>query len=75
MPAHTKKQDDVVTIGVHELELNEKCSVFGDETCDKVFVSVEFLNYPAEELETPVSLAIGEPNQKYSFNFQKGFFF
>jgi len=75
MPANTKKADDVVTIGVHELVLNEKCSVFDDENCEKVFVSVEFLNYPPEELETPLSLAIGEPNQNYSFNFQKGFFF
>ncbi len=60
-----------MTIGVHDLVLNEKCSVFADETCEKVFVSVEFLNYPPEELETPLSLIKGEPNKKYSFNFQK----
>jgi hypothetical protein len=74
MSAHSKKQDDVVTIGVHDLVLNDKCSVFDDENCEKVFVSVEFLNYPMEELETPLSLVKGEPNKKYSFNFQKGFF-
>jgi len=72
MPMHAKKQDDIVTIGVHELVLNEKCSVFDDDNCEKVFVSVEFLNYAPEELETPLSLVKGEPNKKYSFNFQKG---
>lgn len=71
-PSTTKKKDDVVTIGVHDLVLNDKCSVFEDENCEKVFVSVEFLNYPPEELETPLSLVKGEPNKKYSFNFQKG---
>jgi hypothetical protein len=69
--ANTKKQDDVVTIGVHDLVLNEKCPVFDDENSEKIFVSVEFLNYPAEELETPLSLVKGKPNKKYSFNFQK----
>jgi len=74
MSAHSKKQDDVVTIGVHDLVLNDKCSVFDDENCEKVYVSVEFLNYPPEDLETPLSLVKGEPNKNYSFNFQKGFF-
>lgn len=72
-PSTTKKKDDIVTIGVQDLVLNEKCSVFNDDECEKVFVSVEFLNYPPEELETPLSLAKGEPNKKYSFNFQKQF--
>ena len=71
MPANAKKADDVVTIGVHDLTLNERCAVFEDDDCEKVFVSVEFLDYPAEELETPLSLVKGEPNKKYSFNFQK----
>lgn len=67
-----KRGDDVVTIGVHDLVLNENCSVFDKNECEKVFVSVEFLDYPAEELETPYALPKGEPNTKYSFNFQKG---
>ncbi|CAF0928068.1 unnamed protein product, partial [Didymodactylos carnosus] len=62
---------DNVTIGVHELVLNDKCPIFDDENCEKVFVSVEFLNY-TEELETPYSLQKRDPNVKYSFNFQKG---
>jgi len=70
-PVNTKKRDDVVTIGVHTLVLNEKCSVFDDDNCEKVFVGVEFLDYPPEELETPYALVKGEPNTKYSFNFQK----
>ena len=72
-----RKGDDVVTIGVHDLVLNKNCSVFDKNECEKVFVSVEFLDYPAEELETPYALPKGEPNTKYSFNFQKGlsFFF
>jgi hypothetical protein len=70
-PSNTKKADDVVTIGVHELVLNEKCPVFENDDCEKVFVSVEFLDYPPEQLETPLSLVKGEPNKKYSFNFQK----
>ena len=41
----------------------------------KVFVNVKFLNYPSEELETPLSLVKREPNKKYSFNFQRGFNF
>jgi hypothetical protein len=69
-PVNTKKRDDVVTIGVHTLVLNENCSVFDDENCEKVFVGVEFLDYPPEELETPYALVKGEPNTKYSFNFQ-----
>lgn len=69
---NSKKADDVVTIGVHELVLNEQCSVFDNDDCETVFVSVEFLNYQAE-LETPLSLIKGEPNKKLSFNFQKGF--
>ena len=67
-----KKRDDIVTIGVHDLVLNENCSVFDDENCEKVFVGVEFLDYPAEQLETPYALVKGEPNTKYSFNFQTG---
>ncbi|CAF4197807.1 unnamed protein product, partial [Rotaria sordida] len=70
MSKSTKKGDDVVTIGVHELVLNEKCPVFDDDNCEKVFVSVEFLDYPAEYLETPYALVKGEPNTKYSFDFQ-----
>jgi hypothetical protein len=73
MPSSTKKADDVVTIGVHELVLNEKCPVFYDDNFEKVFVSVDFLDYPVEELETPLSLLKGKPNKKYSFNFQKEF--
>ncbi|CAF2968203.1 unnamed protein product [Rotaria sp. Silwood2] len=65
-----KKGDDIVTIGVHDLVLNNRCSVFDDDNCEKVFVSVEFLDYPAEALETPYALVKGEPNTKYSFNFQ-----
>ncbi|CAF3169233.1 unnamed protein product [Rotaria socialis] len=69
-PINSKKLDDTVTIGVHELVLNDKCSVFADDNCEKVFVSVEFLNYPAEDLETPYALPKGEPKQRHSFNFQ-----
>lgn len=69
--ANSKKADDVVTIGVHDLVLNDRCNVFDDDDYEKVFVSVEFLNYQ-EELETPLSLIKGEPNKKLSFNFQKG---
>lgn len=36
-------------------------------------MSVELLHYPPEDLETPVSLMKGEPNQKYSFNFQQDY--
>ncbi|CAF1261553.1 unnamed protein product [Rotaria sp. Silwood1] len=70
MSRNTKKGDDVVTIGVHDLILTDRCSVFDDENCEKVFVSVEFLDYPAEDLETPYALVKGTPNTKYSFNFQ-----
>jgi hypothetical protein len=70
--ARTRRSADAVTIGVHELTLNEKCSIFEDDRCEKVFVSVEFLNYPADQLETPYALPKGEPNTKYSFNFQTG---
>ena len=69
--ANSRKADDVVTIGVHDLVLNGRCAVFDDENYEKVFVSVEFLNYQ-EELETPLSLIKGEPYKKLSFNFQKG---
>jgi hypothetical protein len=72
MPTRTKKRDDIVTIGVHDLVLNEDCPVFDDDKCEKVFVSVEFLDYKAEDLETPYALDKGEPNTKYSFNFQTG---
>ena len=72
MRSTDKHQEDTVTIGVHELVLNENCPVFEDDNCEKVFVGVEFLDYPAEELETPYALPKGEPNTKYSFNFQKG---
>jgi hypothetical protein len=68
-----RKRDDIVTIGVHDLVLNERCTVFDDDNCEKVFVSVEFLDYPAQDLETPLALPKVEPNTKYSFNFQKGF--
>ncbi|CAF1517290.1 unnamed protein product, partial [Rotaria sordida] len=61
------------TIGVHDLVLNDKCSVFDNDNCEKVFVSVEFLDYPQEALETPYALVKGEPNTKYSFNFQTDF--
>ena len=67
-----EKREDIITLGVHELSLNENCSVFDNNDCEKVFVSVDFLDYPPEELETPYSLDKGEPNTKYSFNFQKG---
>ncbi|CAF3549757.1 unnamed protein product [Adineta steineri] len=70
-PISTKKREDVVTIGIHDLVLNANCPVFEDENCEKVFVSVEFLDYPPQELETPYALGKGEPNTKYSFNFQK----
>lgn len=69
--SNSKKADDVVTIGVHDLVLNDQCPVFDNDDCEKVFVSVEFLKYQ-EELETPLSLIKGEPNKKLSFNFQKG---
>ncbi|CAF0822799.1 unnamed protein product [Rotaria sordida] len=72
-PKNTKKENDVVTIGVHDLVLNDKCSVFDNDNCEKVFVSVEFLDYPQEALETPYALVKGEPNTKYSFNFQTDF--
>ena len=71
--ANAKRRGDIVTIGIHDLVLNEKCSVFDDENCENVFVSVDgFLGFPPEVLETPNSLYKGEPNQKYSFNFQNG---
>ncbi|CAF1246828.1 unnamed protein product, partial [Didymodactylos carnosus] len=65
-----KRLRDNVTIGVHELVLNDRCPIFHDANCEKVFISVEFLNY-TEELETPCSLQKCDPNVKYSFNFQK----
>ena len=67
-----KNNGDIVTIGVHELDLNERCSVFADDDREKVFVSVEFLDFPLEALETPYALPKGTPNTKYSFNFQQG---
>lgn len=70
MPTTTKRPDDIVTIGVHDLTLNENCPVFTDDNCEKVFVSVEFLDYTGENLETPYALVKGEPNVKHSFNFQ-----
>ncbi|CAF1212430.1 unnamed protein product [Adineta steineri] len=39
-PISTKKREDVVTIGIHDLVLNANCPVFEDENCEKVFVSV-----------------------------------
>ncbi|UJR37682.1 hypothetical protein I4U23_030377 [Adineta vaga] len=68
--ANSNKQEDVVTIGVNDLVLNENCPIFDDDNCEKVFVSVEFLDYE-KELETPYSLVKGEPNTKYSFGFQE----
>ncbi|CAF1185735.1 unnamed protein product [Adineta ricciae] len=70
--ANSTKQDDVVTIGVHHLVLNENCSIFDDDQRDKVFVSVEFSN-DREALDTPLSLIKGEPNSKYNFGFQTGY--
>lgn len=60
-----------MTIGVHKLSLNDRCPVFDDDEHEKVFVSVEFLDFPPEELETPYALPKGVPNSNYSFNFQK----
>ncbi|CAF0993231.1 unnamed protein product [Didymodactylos carnosus] len=66
------KQEDRVTLGVHDLVLYDHCSIFDDNDYEKIYVSIEFLNYPSEELETPYSLPKEVPYTTYTFNFQKG---
>ena len=63
---------DRATIGVHDLVLNKTCSVFNNNNYEKIFVSIEFLNSPLKEIETPFSLPKEKPYTKYRFNFVKG---
>lgn len=72
--ASSTKRDDVVTIGVRDLVLNNRCPIFDNDDAEKVFVSVNFLDFPLHELETPYSLAKDKPNTTYNFGFQKGTF-
>jgi hypothetical protein len=72
-PPTINEDKNKVTICVHDLTLNKHCLIFNDNNYEKIFVSVEFLNYPIKELETPCSLPKDKPYTKYAFNFIKGY--
>ena len=61
-----------VTLALHDLMLYDNCSIYDDDDYQKIFISINFLNYPSEELETPKALPKKQPFTMYSFDFQKG---
>ena len=68
----SKIEDDRVTLAVHDLILYDNCPIYEDDDYANIFISINFLNYPLEELETPEVCQKKRPFTLYPFNFQKG---
>ncbi|XP_037085001.1 X-linked retinitis pigmentosa GTPase regulator-interacting protein 1-like [Pollicipes pollicipes] len=64
---------DTVTITVHSVTLRPDAELPEPKAGERprLFVEYRFLDVPAEQLETPVSLPLGEPSQPLHFNFRK----
>ncbi|CAF3665994.1 unnamed protein product [Rotaria sp. Silwood1] len=62
-----------VTLAIHDLMLYDNCSIYDDDDYANIFISINFLDYPPEELETPEALPKKRPFTMYSFNFQKDY--
>ncbi|CAF3810126.1 unnamed protein product [Rotaria sordida] len=63
-----------VTLAIHDLMLYNNCPIYDDDDYANIFISINFLNYPPEERETPEALPKKRPFTVYCFNFQKDYF-
>ncbi|XP_013398860.1 protein fantom isoform X4 [Lingula anatina] len=64
---------DTVVVTIAHLSLEEGASALSNPAVQQLFVEYRFLGFPAEELETPVSLPKPKPDQQIYFNFKKVF--
>ncbi|CAF3666009.1 unnamed protein product [Rotaria sp. Silwood1] len=62
-----------VIFAIHDLMLYDNCPIYDDDDYANIFISINFLNYPPEELETPEAIPKKRPFTMYSFNFQKDY--
>jgi len=66
--------DCEMTIEVIYAKFHKHSHILSDPHVKKFFVEYQFLNYPAEELETESSLPKPQPGRKAQFDFKKFFF-
>ncbi|XP_077868086.1 protein fantom-like [Saccoglossus kowalevskii] len=72
-PASSTGNDNVVTVAVFSLMLDEESDVMQDDKIQRLYVEYRFLGVDPAELETPFSLPKPKPNQRISYNFKKNF--
>ncbi|XP_077993112.1 protein fantom-like [Glandiceps talaboti] len=72
-PASTIANENVVTVTIFSLVLDEDSSVMQDNKIERLYVEYRFLGVEPQELETPFSLPKPKQNQAIYFNFKKLF--